>query len=263
MCTVSLAISAILHSVIFSHGVNLTSLHCICSNLCPLFKKNLDFCTFNDHFVGHDLRTFQPIILNPPTFLLVECMSVRIGGWLANENDNVTHEKLLEHKTWLPMLSDVHFFAKKIHTRGTNGLLLSNSPWMPGPYYTKPIEESDIITTGSSVLQNTWVGLCASIKSPPYAFLHYSPHEDGPNSLVGHLHGLGSPSGQLLSRLPGRNNSWALGCSQPTSWGEGDQYLWLRPSLSSRSHCWGERGEPQGKAALPSPLPTLLAGWPL
>ena len=26
---------------------------------------------------------FQPIILNPPTFLLVECMSVRIGGWLA------------------------------------------------------------------------------------------------------------------------------------------------------------------------------------
>ena len=129
MCTVSLTMSAILHSIIFSHGVNLTSLHCICSNLCPLFKKILIYALLMTILLVMIYALFQPIILNPPTFLLVECMSVRIGWWLAGyPSEMITSPTKSSYNTKHDCQSDLHFFTKKRHTCGTNGLLLSNSP---------------------------------------------------------------------------------------------------------------------------------------
>ena len=68
----------------------------------PSFQKNLDFCTFNDHFVGHDLRTFSANYFESSNFFACRMYVGKnrlVAGWISLKNDNVTHEKLLEHKT--------------------------------------------------------------------------------------------------------------------------------------------------------------------
>ena len=61
MCAQSLDISAILNSIMFSHGVNLkwikNTLYVL--KYMPSFRKNLNLCTFDANFVDHYLRTFS------------------------------------------------------------------------------------------------------------------------------------------------------------------------------------------------------------